>query len=128
MRAIVLDRPGSFRVAEVPDPAPRRPTDAVANVLVSGVSPADAAIRVSPFRVYNDELTIVGSMAVLRSSGPAAGPLGGGAVDPHAMPSAPPPLDQFGEAVDRDRPGQGIQMAHPAVMTGAITSWARAGE
>jgi len=30
-----------------------------------------AAIAVSPFRVYNDEITIVGSMAILRSFGRA---------------------------------------------------------
>ena len=31
MRAIVLDHPGTFRVAEVPDPAPR-PTEVVVKV------------------------------------------------------------------------------------------------
>jgi 2-desacetyl-2-hydroxyethyl bacteriochlorophyllide A dehydrogenase len=78
-------------------------------MLVFGVSAADAAIRVSPFRVYNDELTIVGSMAVLRSFGPAVDLLGSGAVDPQALLSAPLPLEQFGEAVDRVRSGQGIK-------------------
>ena len=36
-------------------------------LLVFGVAPAEAAVRMSPFRVYNDELTVIGSMAVLYS-------------------------------------------------------------
>src|SRR5260370_28380952 len=36
-------------------------------LLVFGVSPADAAVSVSPFRIYNDEPTIVGSLAIPRS-------------------------------------------------------------
>jgi threonine dehydrogenase-like Zn-dependent dehydrogenase len=84
MRAIVLDHPGTFRVAE-------------------------AVISVSPFRVYNDELTIVGSMAVLRSFGPAVDLLTSGAADPGALLSEPLPLEQFGEAVNRVRSGQGIK-------------------
>jgi 2-desacetyl-2-hydroxyethyl bacteriochlorophyllide A dehydrogenase len=78
-------------------------------MLVFGVSPAEAAIRVSPFRVYNDELTIVGSMAVLRSFGPAVDLLSSGAVDPQALLSEPLPLEEFGEAVNRVRSGQGIK-------------------
>ena len=78
-------------------------------MLVFGVSPAEASIRVSPFRVYNDELTIVGSMAVLRSFGPAVDLLSSGAVDPRALLSEPLPLEQYGEAVNRVRSGQGIK-------------------
>ncbi len=78
-------------------------------MLVFGVSPAEAAIRVSPFRVYNDELTIVGSMAVLRSFGAAVDLLSSGAVDARALLSEPLPLEQFGEAVNRVRSGQGIK-------------------
>jgi threonine dehydrogenase-like Zn-dependent dehydrogenase len=78
-------------------------------MLVFGVSPAEAVIRVPPFRVYNDELTIVGSMAVLRSFGPAVDLLTSGAVDPGALLWEPLPLEQFGEAVNRVRSGQGIK-------------------
>jgi 2-desacetyl-2-hydroxyethyl bacteriochlorophyllide A dehydrogenase len=78
-------------------------------MLVFGVSPAEAVIRVSPFRVYNDELTIVGSMAVLRSFGPAVDLLTSGAVDPRALLSEPLPLEQYGEAVNRVRSGQGVK-------------------
>src|SRR5579863_7572845 len=78
-------------------------------LLVFGVSPAEAAIRVSPFRVYNDELTITGSMAILRSFGQAVDLLASGAVDPRLLLSEPLPLEEFGEAVHRVRSGQGIK-------------------
>jgi 2-desacetyl-2-hydroxyethyl bacteriochlorophyllide A dehydrogenase len=78
-------------------------------LLVFGVSPAEAEIRVSPYRVYNDELTIVGSMAVLRSFGPAVDLLASGAVDPRPLLSEPLPLQDFGAAVARVRAGQGIK-------------------
>jgi 2-desacetyl-2-hydroxyethyl bacteriochlorophyllide A dehydrogenase len=78
-------------------------------MLVFGVSAADAAISVSPFRVYNDEITITGSMAILRSFGLAVDMLASGAVDPRLLLSEPLPLEQFGEAVDRVRSGQGIK-------------------
>jgi 2-desacetyl-2-hydroxyethyl bacteriochlorophyllide A dehydrogenase len=78
-------------------------------MLVFGVSPADAAIRVSPFRVYNDEITIVGSMAVLRSFGAAVDLLASGAVDPRPLLGGPLPLEEFGAAVDHVRAGRGIK-------------------
>jgi hypothetical protein len=40
-------------------------------MVVFGVSPAPAAISVSPFRVYSDKIVITGPMAILRSFGPA---------------------------------------------------------
>ena len=83
-------------------------------MLIFGVSPAGATIGVSPFRVYNDELTIVGSMAVLRSFGQAVDLLASGAVDPRPLLGEPLPLDDFGAAVDHIRAGQGIKWhIHP---------------
>jgi NADPH2:quinone reductase len=78
-------------------------------MLVFGVTPAEAAIRVSPFRVYNDEITITGSMAILRSFGRAVDLLASGAVDPRPLLSEPLPLEGYGAAVDRIRAGQGIK-------------------
>ena len=49
-------------------------------LLVFGVSPADAVLRLSPFRIYNDELTVVGSMAVLHSYRAALDLVASGAV------------------------------------------------
>jgi 2-desacetyl-2-hydroxyethyl bacteriochlorophyllide A dehydrogenase len=78
-------------------------------LLVFGVAPADAAVTVSPFRVYNDEITVVGSMAILRSFGRAVDLLATGAVDVGPLLSAPLPLAEFGTAVASMRAGQGIK-------------------
>jgi NADPH2:quinone reductase len=78
-------------------------------LLVFGVSPADASISLSPFRVYNDEITVTGSMAILRSFAPAVELLGSGAIDPRPLLSEPLPLAEFGEALHRVRTGQGIK-------------------
>jgi 2-desacetyl-2-hydroxyethyl bacteriochlorophyllide A dehydrogenase len=78
-------------------------------LLVFGVSAADALIKVSPFRVYNDEITITGSMAILRSFAPAAELLASGTVDVRPLLSPPLPLADFGAALSRVRAGQGIK-------------------
>jgi 2-desacetyl-2-hydroxyethyl bacteriochlorophyllide A dehydrogenase len=78
-------------------------------LLVFGVSPAEASISLSPFRVYNDELTVTGSMAILRSFAPAAELITSGVVDPRLLLSEPLPLEEFGEALRRVRAGQGIK-------------------
>ena len=78
-------------------------------LLVFGVSPAEAALSVSPFRVYNDEITVTGSMAILLSFAPAVELITTGAVDPRLLLSKPLPLAEFGEALRRVRAGQGIK-------------------
>ena len=78
-------------------------------MLVFGVSPAEAMVGVSPFRVYNDELTITGSMAILRSFGAAVDLLASGAIDPRPLLGDPLPLEDFGAAVDHVRAGRGIK-------------------
>jgi 2-desacetyl-2-hydroxyethyl bacteriochlorophyllide A dehydrogenase len=78
-------------------------------LLVFGVSPSGDTVPFSPFRVYNDEITITGSMAILRSFGPAVDLLARGAVDPRPLLADPLPLEQWGEAVDRVRGGRGIK-------------------
>ena len=78
-------------------------------LLIFGVAPAEAAIAVSPFRVYNDEITVVGSMAILRTFGEAVDMLARGAVDPGPLLSSPLPLESFGAAVGNVRAGQGIK-------------------
>jgi 2-desacetyl-2-hydroxyethyl bacteriochlorophyllide A dehydrogenase len=78
-------------------------------LLVFGVSPAEASISLSPFRVYNDEITVTGSMAILRSFAPAVELISGGVIDPRPLLSEPLPLAEFGEALHRVRTGQGIK-------------------
>src|SRR5215470_14480029 len=74
-------------------------------LMIFGVASADAAVSLSPFRIYNDEITVLGSMAVLNSFGAAAGLMAAGAVDTGPMLSAPLPLDRFPEALARVRNG-----------------------
>ena len=78
-------------------------------LLVFGVSPADASISLSPFRVYNDEVTVTGSMAILRSFAPAVELIVSGVVDPRPLLSEPLTLGDFGEALRRVRAGEGIK-------------------
>ena len=78
-------------------------------LLVFGVSPAEAALSVSPFRVYNDEITVTGSMAILLSFAPAVELIDERGGRPRPLLSEPLPLAEFGEALRRVRAGQGIK-------------------
>ncbi|QIS18641.1 zinc-dependent alcohol dehydrogenase family protein [Nocardia terpenica] len=72
-----------------------------------GVAAATARASISPFRVYNDELTIVGSMAVVHSFGRAVDLLGEGVIDAETMITHDFPLDDFAEALHTFRSGTG---------------------
>lgn len=78
-------------------------------LLVFGVAPPEATVRVSPFRVYNEEITVLGSMAVLYSFDQAVQMLATGAVNVGPMLSEPVPLEQFDEALQRVRAGAGVK-------------------
>ena len=67
-------------------------------------------MSLSPFRIYNDEIGIVGSMAVLNSFGAAADLMAEGAVDTGPMLGPPFTLDQFPEALASVRNGEGIKI------------------
>lgn len=75
-----------------------------------GVAAADATARVSPFRIYNDEITLVGSMAVLHSFGRAVELLACGAVDASAMISHSFPLAEYERAIGAFRQGKGRKL------------------
>jgi 2-desacetyl-2-hydroxyethyl bacteriochlorophyllide A dehydrogenase len=79
-------------------------------MMIFGVAPAEARMAVSPFRVYNDELTIVGSMAVLHSYGAALNLVASGAVDTTPLVTHGLPLGQFTEALDLVRAGTGLKV------------------
>jgi len=77
---------------------------------VFGVAAADATATFSPFQVYKDEVTIVGSMAVLHSFGRAVDLMAKGVVDAETMISHTYPLDQYAAAVDAFRAGTGRKL------------------
>ncbi len=81
-------------------------------MLVFGVAPEQAQLSLSQFQVYNDEITVLGSMAVLNTFEPAMRLMAAGAIDAPTMLTHTLPLEQFADAVQlvRDRHGLKIQV------------------
>jgi 2-desacetyl-2-hydroxyethyl bacteriochlorophyllide A dehydrogenase len=72
-----------------------------------GVSSYAARVTIEPYRIYNKEITITGSMAVLHSFERAAELFAGGLLDPEIFISHRLPLGQYGDALEMFRTGQG---------------------
>ena len=72
-----------------------------------GVAAEHAVARISPFRVYNDEIRIVGSMAVLHSFERAAELFAAGFLRPEVMISHRLPLEEYPAALEQFRAGVG---------------------
>lgn len=72
-----------------------------------GVAPGAATASISPFRIYNDEITIVGSMAVLHSFGRAVELMGKGVIDADTMITHGFGLPEFADALQTFRDGTG---------------------
>jgi 2-desacetyl-2-hydroxyethyl bacteriochlorophyllide A dehydrogenase len=79
-------------------------------LLVFGVAPAEARVSLSPFRIYNDEITVVGSMAVLNSFGTALDLVASGAVDTDSLLTDTLPLGQYPDALALMRSGAGLKV------------------
>jgi NADPH2:quinone reductase len=79
-------------------------------LLIFGVASGDASVSLSPFRIYNDEITVLGSMAVLNSFGAAADLMAAGTVETSPLLGPPFALDQFPEALAIVRRGEGIKL------------------
>ena len=75
-----------------------------------GVAPTDATARFSPFAVYNDEITVIGSMAVLNSYARAVEMFAAGALNAERMVSHAYALEDYGEALDAFRAGTGRKL------------------
>jgi len=78
-------------------------------LLVFGVATEAARVALSPFRIYNDEITVVGSMAVLNSFDPAISALATGAVDAAPLLGDPFPLERFADALAHVRSEAGVK-------------------
>ena len=79
-------------------------------LLVFGVAPEDGRIEISPFQVYNNEVTIMGTMAVLNSFAPALGLVQAGAIDAAAMVTHTFSLDEFDTALHAMKSRQGLKV------------------
>jgi len=78
-------------------------------LLIFGVASNEARISLSPFRIYNDEITIIGSMAVLFSFQAALDLISSGVINTEAMLTKALPLQDFLEALDMVRYGKGVK-------------------
>jgi len=110
------DRPGGYDLvvdATGVPPAIQAGLDAVAKggrFLQVGVAPPDARVEISPFRIYNDEVTVVGSMAVLHSYAPALQLTIDGLVDLDPLITHGLPLEEYPDALDMIRRGDGLKI------------------
>src|SRR5439155_817882 len=78
--------------------------------LMFGVANADAMATFSPFRVYNDEIKIIGSMAVVHSFERALKLLVKGVIDCEAMITNRFGLDDYSAAIDAFLSGKGLKV------------------
>jgi 2-desacetyl-2-hydroxyethyl bacteriochlorophyllide A dehydrogenase len=72
-----------------------------------GVSDYATTATISPYRIYNQEITITGSMAVLHSFERAADLFATGVLDPQVFISHRMPLAQYPQALEQFAAGQG---------------------
>lgn len=102
----VIEATGVTKVAE-------RAIDAVkrrGKLLLFGVCPPGQTAAYDAFKIYNEEITILGSMAVLNSYGPAIDILASGAIDTDRMVTDTYTLEDFPAAVDHVRTGKGLKV------------------
>jgi 2-desacetyl-2-hydroxyethyl bacteriochlorophyllide A dehydrogenase len=88
--------------------------------LMFGVAAIDAVATFSPFRIYKDEIKIIGSMAVLNSFERALTLLVKGVIDCEAMITHRFPLDGYLAAIDTFRLGSGLKIQVTARMNGGL--------
>lgn len=103
---VVIEATGKTKVAE-------QAIDAVikrGKLLLFGVCPPGEKAAYDAFKIYNEEITILGSMAVLYSYGPALEVINAGAVNAKKLVSHTFPIEQFQQAVDLVRQGGGLKV------------------
>ena len=87
-----------------------RSLDRGGRLLIFGVTSGDAMVSLSPFRIYNDEITVLGSMAVLNSFGAATDLMAAGVIDTAPLLGPPFSLARFPDALASVRGGEGIKV------------------
>src|SRR5215217_7148327 len=103
---IVIEATGKTKVAEMAlDAVIRR-----GKLLLFGVCPPGEKAGYDAFKIYNQELTIIGSMAVLNSYGPAIDVIKSGGIDTKKMVTHTFSIGQFDEAVATVRAGRGLKV------------------
>lgn len=79
-------------------------------MMIFGVAPAGSTVLIEPFRIYNDEITVIGSMAVLASYGRAVRLVADGVIDAAALISHSVGLADIEEGFDLTRRGAGLKV------------------
>ena len=108
-----LDRPRGWELVIDATGAPAAIQDGLSRVapagtfLQFGVSSPDSKVTIDPYRIYNKEITITGSMAVLHSFERSAELLATGVLDPEIFISDRLPLAEYPEALARFKRGEG---------------------
>jgi 2-desacetyl-2-hydroxyethyl bacteriochlorophyllide A dehydrogenase len=111
-----LDRPQGWEAVIDATGSPRAMEDGLHHVrrggsfLVFGVADKAATASFSPFRVYNDELRIIGSMAILHSFERAREVVAAGIIDGEALITQRVALEDYGDAVAAFRRGEGLKI------------------
>jgi 2-desacetyl-2-hydroxyethyl bacteriochlorophyllide A dehydrogenase len=103
---IVVDATGVPAVIQQDVDAVRRG----GKLMIFGVAPEEARTEISPFRIYNDEITVIGSMAVLYTFVQAIELIRGGTVQTEPLLTHTFPLDGFEDALASMRAGEGIKV------------------
>lgn len=111
--AAELDRPGGWDVvidatgnaAAIQDGLGR--VAKAGTFLQFGVSDYATTATIEPYKIYNQEITITGSMAVLHSYERAASLFAAGVLDPGVFISHRMPLEEYPQAIDQFRSGVG---------------------
>ena len=85
----------------------RPPNVSARSVAGTTLGPLSRTATWSPFQIYRDEITIVGSMAVLNSFERAADLFAQGVVDPDVFITDRVPLADYASAIDQFRRGEG---------------------
>jgi 2-desacetyl-2-hydroxyethyl bacteriochlorophyllide A dehydrogenase len=102
----VIEATGKTKVAEMAiDAVIRR-----GKLLIFGVCPPGEKAAYDAFKIYNQEISIIGSMAVLNSYGPAIDVIAAGAVDTDKMVTHTFPIDRFDEAIQVVRRSEGLKV------------------
>jgi NADPH2:quinone reductase len=75
-----------------------------------GVAPPDKLVPISPYRIYYEEITVLGSMAVLDSYAPALKLIADGMVQVEPLLTHQLPLNDYPDAFDALRRGDGLKI------------------
>jgi 2-desacetyl-2-hydroxyethyl bacteriochlorophyllide A dehydrogenase len=114
--ADALDRPQGWEVVIDATGAVAAIEDALARVrrggtlLLFGVAAQHDTAAFSPFRVYNEEIRIIGSMAILHSFERALALVAAGVIDAEALITHRIALDDYAAAIGAFRRGDGLKI------------------